>query len=440
MADMRDDAGTSPPSGEAKGGVRRFAIASRHPESDIITSFVLRPEDGKPLAPHKPGQHLTMFPDIPGIGVVKHNYTISAAPNGETYRISVKRERDGLVSRWLHDEAKVGTSFDVAPASGAFVLPEPATRPIVMLSGGVGLTPMIAMLEAIVAGGIDVPVHFVHCTQDGSTHAFRAHLGELAAAVKGKLEITIFYSRPRAEDVVGRDYGIAGRVDMEWLVANTPVGQADYFVCGPLGFLRNFVPGLAKAGVGEERLHFEFFGPVEDLFDEGAGMAQDTAPTAPAASRAVDGSHIARAGAGFSREQIGDGILDSAAEAVIASDRDGQIVLWNSGAERVFGFTEAEALGQSLDIIIPEPFRARHWEGYTETVASGRSRYGAGDLLAVPGLTKDGRRISLEFTIALLKEGGDGAVEGMVAVIRDVTKRFEELKALKKQLAAQQGA
>ncbi len=252
-------------------------------------------------------------------------------------------------------------AFDVAPASGAFVLPEPASRPIVMLSGGVGLTPMVAMLEAIVAKGIDVPVQFIHCTHDGGTHAFRAHVRELAAAAKGKVEIIIFYSRPRAEDVAGRDFDAAGRVDMDWLIAHTPITEADYFVCGPLGFLRAFVPGLAKAGVGEERLHYEFFGPVEDLFDEDAGMAQSTTPSPQAA---VDGSHLARAGDGFSREQIGDGILDSAAEAVIASNRDGQIVLWNSGAERVFGFSEAEALGQSLDIIIPEPFRARHWEGY----------------------------------------------------------------------------
>lgn len=437
MADMRDDAGTSPPRAEAQGGVRRFAIQSRHPESDIITSFVLRPVDAGPPAPHKPGQHLTMFPEMPGVGVVKHNYTISAAPNGETYRISVKREPQGLVSRWLHDEAQVGTVIEIAPASGAFVLPEPATRPIVMLSGGVGLTPMVAMLEAIVARGIDVPVQFIHCTHDGGTHAFRDHVRELAAAAKGKVEVTFLYSRPRAEDVAGRDYDAAGRVDMDWLVAHTPVPQADYFVCGPLGYLRTFVPGLAKAGVADDRLHYEFFGPVEDLFDEDAGMAQGTIPS-PA--QAAGSSHIAHAGTGFTREQIGDGILDSAAEAVIASDRDGQIVLWNSGAERVFGFSEAEALGQSLDIIIPEPFRARHWEGYTETVASGRSRYGAGDMLAVPGLTKDGRRISLEFTIALLKENGDGAVQGMVAVIRDVTKRFEELKALKKQVATQQGA
>nr|WP_246547698.1 PAS domain S-box protein [Ancylobacter defluvii] len=131
-------------------------------------------------------------------------------------------------------------------------------------------------------------------------------------------------------------------------------------------------------------------------------------------------------------------MIDGAADAVVASDREGRIVMWNPGAARIFGFSEAEALGQSLDIIIPEPFRARHWEGYAETVASGKSRYGAGDLLAVPGLTKDGKRISLEFTIVLLKDAA-GQVRGMASVLRDVTRRFEETRALKKELAALRG-
>nr|WP_244517742.1 PAS domain S-box protein [Ancylobacter rudongensis] len=136
----------------------------------------------------------------------------------------------------------------------------------------------------------------------------------------------------------------------------------------------------------------------------------------------------------MARQAIGDALIDSPADAVVASDAEGAITLWNPGAERIFGFTEQEALGSSLDIIIPEPFRARHWEGYRETVASGQSRYGAGDMLSVPGLTRDGRRISLEFTIALLKDEA-GKVTGMVAVLRDITPRFEEMKALKKKVA-----
>ncbi|RUM97144.1 PAS domain S-box protein [Pseudaminobacter arsenicus] len=138
----------------------------------------------------------------------------------------------------------------------------------------------------------------------------------------------------------------------------------------------------------------------------------------------------------LTREEIATGILDSAANAIVVSDQTGTIVLWNAGAERVFGFAEHEALGKSLDIIIPEPLRARHWEGYRQTMRSGTSRYGAGDVLSVPGLHKDGHRISVEFTITLLV-GAGAEIRGMVAVMTDVTKRFEELKSLRKKLTSQ---
>ena len=133
-------------------------------------------------------------------------------------------------------------------------------------------------------------------------------------------------------------------------------------------------------------------------------------------------------------DEIGRAVLASAADAVIASDREGRITFWNAGAERIFGFAADEAIGRSLDIIIPEPYRARHWAGYDETIRTGQSRYGAGDVLAVPGLRKDGTRNSIEFTIAVIKNA-DGGVTTMAAVIRDVTNRFEETKALKLELA-----
>ncbi len=133
--------------------------------------------------------------------------------------------------------------------------------------------------------------------------------------------------------------------------------------------------------------------------------------------------------------RLGVAVLESAAEAVIYSDREGAIRFWNAGAERVFGFTAAEAIGQSLDLIIPEKQRRVHWEGYDAVMASGRSRYGSGDLLSVPALTKDGRRISVEFTIVPLQDDS-GAMLGMAAILRDVTKRFDELKALRRRVVA----
>lgn len=131
---------------------------------------------------------------------------------------------------------------------------------------------------------------------------------------------------------------------------------------------------------------------------------------------------------------VADAILSAAADAVIASDGEGIIRVWNSGAERIFGYTAEEAVGQSLDIITPERLRKRHWEGYRKTMATGESRYGEGALLSVPGVRKDGRQISLEFTIVPLKDER-GAMTGMVSVMRDVTVRFTELKVLRERLA-----
>lgn len=126
-------------------------------------------------------------------------------------------------------------------------------------------------------------------------------------------------------------------------------------------------------------------------------------------------------------------------DAVIYSDADGQIRFWNAGAARIFGFTEAEALGQSLDIIIPENLRQRHWAGYDETMRTGRTRYGSGDVLAVPAIRKDGTRISVEFTVVPFRHA-TGAITGIAAVLRDVTARFEEMKRLRRNLRSQQPA
>jgi|SRR5690348_285683 PAS domain S-box-containing protein len=128
-------------------------------------------------------------------------------------------------------------------------------------------------------------------------------------------------------------------------------------------------------------------------------------------------------------------IVRAAADAIVYADAGGVIRFWNAGAERIFGYAEAEALGQSLDLIIPERLRARHWEGFRKVMQTGQSRYGAGDLLAVPAQRKDGTRISVEFTIVPLRDE-TGRMLGMAAILRDVTQRFDEMKALKERLAA----
>jgi PAS domain S-box-containing protein len=139
----------------------------------------------------------------------------------------------------------------------------------------------------------------------------------------------------------------------------------------------------------------------------------------------------------FDPERFATALVSSMADAVIYADADGLIRFWNAGAERIFGFEETEALGQSLDLIIPESLRRRHWAGYHRTMRTGGTRYGAGELLAVPALRRDGSRISVEFTIVPFHEAS-GRMMGIAAVIRDVTARFEEMKALRKQIVSSQ--
>ena len=132
--------------------------------------------------------------------------------------------------------------------------------------------------------------------------------------------------------------------------------------------------------------------------------------------------------------RLPDAILNTISDAILATDRQGLIRFWNRGAIRIFGFTAEEAIGASLDLIIPERLRKRHWDGYERVMASGETRYGAGDLLAVPAVAKGGRQISVEFTIILLQDS-ERRVSGMAAILRDVTPRFEELRRLKRELA-----
>lgn len=134
-----------------------------------------------------------------------------------------------------------------------------------------------------------------------------------------------------------------------------------------------------------------------------------------------------------SHDAIAQAILSTTSDAIIAADREGFIRFWNPGAERIFGHTSGAAIGQSLDIIIPERLRERHWKGYRRVIEIGESRYSDGDILSVPAITKDGAAISVEFTIIPLPDE-KGELIGMVAIMRDVTKRFEEMRDLRRKL------
>ena len=133
--------------------------------------------------------------------------------------------------------------------------------------------------------------------------------------------------------------------------------------------------------------------------------------------------------------QFAEGLVSGISDAIVYADAEGVIRLWNQGACRIFGFAEAEALGRSLDIIIPAGLRERHWQGFRATMRTGRSRYGDGQVLSVPAVRKDGARVSVEFVIVPFTNDS-GQMIGIAAIMRDVTARFEELRALRRQFAA----
>lgn len=134
-------------------------------------------------------------------------------------------------------------------------------------------------------------------------------------------------------------------------------------------------------------------------------------------------------------DELSGRLVRAAADAIIGADEQGRIRLWNAGAERVFGYTAAEVMDQSLDCIIPEKQRAPHWDGYRRVMATGESRYGAGELLAVPAVRKDGVRISIEFTITMIRDDA-GRPSRLVAIVRDVTARWQRERELQARLRA----
>lgn len=246
-------------------GWRRFVVAEKIRESSTITSFVLRPQDGGPVLRHKPGQYLTFRLHVPGQTEFKRNYSISCGPNGEFYRISVKREAAGQGgSRFLHDQVEVGDVLETTPPAGDFFLAETPQRPVILLSGGVGLTPMVGMAEAIAAEHPSLEAHYIHGTVSGDTHAMDAHVRALSRA-HGRLRVATFYSEPSASDRQAGTHAGEGFIGIDWLAENTPLAQADVYLCGPKPFLRTFVAGLASAGVPADRIHYEFFGPADEL-------------------------------------------------------------------------------------------------------------------------------------------------------------------------------
>ncbi|SEF13109.1 nitric oxide dioxygenase [Burkholderia sp. WP9] len=251
-------------------GWRTFVVREKRPESDVITSFILEPADGGPVENFEPGQFISLAINVPALGLQQiRQYSLSDMPNGRSYRISVKRESGGTqppgyVSCLLHDHVNVGDEVKLAAPYGTFHIDVNAKTPIVLVSGGVGLTPMISMLKKAVQDP-QRRVMFVHGARNSGVQAMRNRLRE-AAKTYANFDLIVFYDDPLPQDVKGRDYDYAGFVDVKAIKDEILLPDADYYVCGPIPFMRMQHDALKDLGVRENRIHYEVFGP--DLFAE----------------------------------------------------------------------------------------------------------------------------------------------------------------------------
>ncbi|MDW5377217.1 pyridoxamine 5'-phosphate oxidase family protein [Halomonas sp. HP20-15] len=239
----------------------RLEVVDKVIESDWITSFHLADAAGDALLPFEAGQHLAVELEIPNRhGRVGRSYSLSGSPFAATYRLSIKREEKGVASRFLHDRVAIGDRIEARPPSGDFVMPL-QRGPLVLVSAGVGITPMLAMLHAAVAESASRPVWFVHGTRSGEAHAFKAEVDELIAQSHGVVRRT-FYSAPQANDTAGVDYDAKGWITAGDLLALGAGLEAYYLLCGPTRFLAELSAGLEAGGVSPDRIVFETFGPT----------------------------------------------------------------------------------------------------------------------------------------------------------------------------------
>lgn len=239
-------------------GARRFRVARKVPESTEITSFYLEPEDGGALADFRPGQYLGLRLVVNG-EEIRRNYSLSAAPNGRDYRISVKREAGGLASNHLHDALREGDALDVFPPAGEFVLAD-GDKPLVLISGGVGITPTLAMLDAALQGAR--PVHFIHFARNQTVHAFR----EAVDARQAKhAQLKRFYVYDEHAGETGKPHAV-GRLSSEQLARYLPESRdVDAYFLGPKPFMRYIKKHLMEMGVPAAQTRYEFFGPAGAL-------------------------------------------------------------------------------------------------------------------------------------------------------------------------------
>lgn len=289
-----------PASATVWSGFRNFRVERRENEDGMrsICSFYLVPEDQQPLPAFKPGQFLTFHLEVPkteggGAEQITRCYSLSDAPQSDHYRVSIKRvppppgsdHLPGRSSNFFHDHVPVGATLQVRAPSGHFYL-EPGTSPIVLIAGGIGITPMLSMLNWCQAHQPDREVWFFYGVRNGKETAFAAHLNAIAAA-NPNVHLRLCFSDPLPEDQPGKDFHHQGRVDVKLFRMELPLKPYHYYICGPTPMMETLVRGLEDWGVPDSQIHFEAFGPASIKRRKPAAGATESAVAVPASNITV---------------------------------------------------------------------------------------------------------------------------------------------------------
>ncbi|KAI8590471.1 bacterial hemoglobin [Geranomyces variabilis] len=248
-------------------GWRSFVVDKKVVESSEITSFHLKPKDGSPLPTFVPGQFISLRHYVPELGVWQpRQYSLSDSPHPDHFRISVKREDGGpenipagKVSTWLHEHVQPGSEVQISHPFGDFVLNRDASTPVVLVSGGVGLTPMTSMMKSIISENSTRPVVFVHSARNPTVQGMKEHLHKVTES--GRVDSIVFYTEVSKAEL--KDAPIdhkVGLLDLDSISKRVLLPDADYFLCGPLGFMAAARNQLAKLGVPQDKIHWEVFG------------------------------------------------------------------------------------------------------------------------------------------------------------------------------------
>ena len=259
-------------------GYRPFVVDRKVKESDLVTSFYLRPADGGPLATFLPGQYITVRIDHPTTPTSPRNYSLSDRPGLDHYRISVKREPapteiapGGLISNFLHDSVNEGDTIDVGPPCGEFTLDpqSPPANPVVFIAGGIGVTPLISMAKSLKESPLSPSLYFIQAARNSATHALGEEVRGLHKRESHEHGATVYsqilYDSSLPGDLEQGKCDAEGVVTTELLRRETPYTDAIFYLCGPKPFMECVRASLDELGVEDSRVRHEFFGPKQEL-------------------------------------------------------------------------------------------------------------------------------------------------------------------------------